>query len=80
MADRRRQGFGEAITAKLLAQARDSGAKAVYLLTDTAVPFFEALGFQTVARDTAPAAILATRQAASICPASASLMAKDLPA
>jgi N-acetylglutamate synthase-like GNAT family acetyltransferase len=80
MADRRGQGFGEAITRKLLAQARDDGAKAVYLLTDTAAPFFKKLGFRTIARDAAPSAILATRQAASLCPASAALMARDLPA
>ncbi|MDA5241577.1 GNAT family N-acetyltransferase [Agrobacterium tumefaciens] len=78
MAERRGQGFGEAITGKLLAQAHDDGAKAVYLLTDTVAPFFESLGFRNIARDAAPAAILATRQAANLCPASAALMAKDL--
>jgi len=78
LADRRGQGFGEAITRKLLAQAHDDGADAVYLLTDTAAPFFEALGFRNIACDAAPAAILATRQAANLCPASAALMAKDL--
>lgn len=78
MADCRGQGFGEAITGKLLAQAHDDGADAVYLLTDTAAPFFEALGFRNIARDKAPAAILATRQAANLCPASAALLVKDL--
>ncbi|CUX61971.1 Acetyltransferase, N-acetylglutamate synthase [Agrobacterium deltaense Zutra 3/1] len=76
--DQRGGGFGEAVTGKLLAQARDDGAKAVYLLTDTAAPFFESLGFRNIARDAAPAAILATRPAANLCPASAALMAKDL--
>lgn len=78
MADRRGQGFGTAITGKLLVQAQDNGADAVYLLTDTAAPFFEALGFRNIARDEAPAAVLATRQAANLCPASATLMVKDL--
>jgi hypothetical protein len=52
---------------------------AACLLTETAAPFFAKLGFYPIAHDEAPVAILATRQAASLCPASAILMARRLP-
>ena len=79
-ANQRGRGFGQAITRKLLEHAHSAGMGAVYLLTDTAAPFFENLGFRKTARDAAPPAILATRQAASLCPASAALMVRELPA
>lgn len=78
--DQRGFGFGHAITLSLLDQAHMKGADAAYLLTDTAASFFEALGFRSIAREDAPAAILTTRQAASLCPASAALMVRSLPA
>lgn len=73
-------GFGHAITLALLDQAHKKGAAAAYVLTETAAPFFQSLGFLPIARDDAPAAILTTRQAASLCPASAVLMVRSLPA
>lgn len=79
-ADQQGRGVGQAITRLLLDKANGADASAVYLLTDTAAPFFEALGFRAIPRDVAPAAILATRQAANLCPASATLMVKDLQA
>lgn len=80
ISDRRGLGFGQAITLSLLDEAHMKGAEAAYLLTDTVAPFFQALGFRSIARDEAPAAILTTRQAASLCPASAALMVRGLPA
>ncbi|MBB4250190.1 arsenic resistance N-acetyltransferase ArsN2 [Rhizobium sp. BK008] len=73
-------GFGHAITLALLDQAHKKGAAAAYVLTETAAPFFQSLGFPPIARDDAPGAILTTRQAASLCPASAALMVRSLPA
>lgn len=80
ISDRRGLGFGQAITLSLLDQAHMEGADAAYLLTDTAASFFQSLGFRPIAREDAPAAILTTRQAASLCPASAALMVRSLPA
>ncbi len=73
----RGKGYGEAITQRLLDQAARDGACNVYLLTESATSFFEHLGFAKVDRATAPVAILKTRQAASLCPASAALLAKS---
>ncbi len=73
----RGKGYGEAITQRLLDQAARDGARTVYLLTESATSFFEHLGFAKVDRATAPVAILNTRQAASLCPASAALLARS---
>lgn len=78
--DQQGLGFGRAITLGLLDQAHRKGAAAAYVLTETAAPFFQSLGFLPIARDEAPTAILTTRQAASLCPASAALMVRSLPA
>lgn len=72
------RGIGKKIALDVLDQARRFGATRAYLLTTSAAPFFERLGFVQIDRADAPEAILRTRQAASICPASAVLMAKDL--
>ena len=75
---RRAQGEGRAIVDRLLAEASACGARRVYLLTTSARAFFATLGFAVVARAEAPAAILATRQAAGLCAVSAPLMVKAL--
>ncbi|UWU26267.1 arsenic resistance N-acetyltransferase ArsN2 [Rhizobium sp. WSM1274] len=80
LSDQQGFGFGHAITLGLLDQAQRKGATAAYLLTETAAPFFQSLGFRPIGRDEAPAEILTTRQAASLCPASAALMVRSLPA
>jgi len=75
---RRRAGLGRAIVEATLAEARRLGATRAFLLTTTAMDFFARLGFAIVERAAAPAAILATRQAAGLCPSSAPLMAKAI--
>ncbi len=77
-ADRRGEGVGRGIVCELLDRAADRGAERAYLLTTSAQSFFERLGFAGIERHLAPAPILATRQASSLCPASAALMAKTL--
>jgi N-acetylglutamate synthase-like GNAT family acetyltransferase len=73
---RRRRGAGRAIVERLLAEAAAQGAARAYLLTTNARAYFERLGFATVARADASPAILATRQAIGLCPASAALMVR----
>ncbi|MCA0175471.1 MAG: arsenic resistance N-acetyltransferase ArsN2 [Proteobacteria bacterium] len=72
----RHGGIGGGILALLLRRAFDEGGRAAWLLTTTAAPFFERAGFKPVERSAAPAAILATRQAAQLCPSSAALLAR----
>jgi len=60
-------GSGRAIVEALLRAMRDNGIERTYLLTTTAEDFFRHLGFAEIARQEAPAAILATPQAMTIC-------------
>ena len=78
--ERRGQGLGRRATDLLLEKAYAMGARDAYLLTLSAVPFFERLGFTRMDRAAAPTVILATRQAAGLCPSSAALLRRELPA
>lgn len=74
----RGRSFGAALVRRLLQQAETAGAERAYLLTISAQSFFEAHGFVVVTRGEVPPDILATRQAAGLCPASAVIMMKEL--
>jgi N-acetylglutamate synthase-like GNAT family acetyltransferase len=67
------RGFGRLISERLLATARHDGARSAWLLTTTAEDFFHHLGFTRIDRAAAPPAILATRQATTICTTAALL-------
>lgn len=70
------KGLGRRIAAELLQRMSAEGVREVFLLTTTAAGFFEALGFRRMDRSAAPASILTTRQAASLCPTSAILLTR----
>jgi len=74
----RSTGLGAALCDTLLGDARRRGVRDAYLLTTTAPLFFARLGFAPIARESAPAAIRATREFAELCPASAALMHRVL--
>lgn len=78
--DSRGRGHGAAIVRALEAQAAALGAARLHLLTTTATAFFLRFGYAQARREAAPAAIAATAQFASLCPASASYLVKPLPA
>ncbi|WP_286169185.1 arsenic resistance N-acetyltransferase ArsN2 [Rhizobium sp. NFACC06-2] len=75
--DHRGKSLGKMIVVETLRAA--PVASTVYLATTTAAPFFSGLGFQVVDRAVVPAAILATRQLSSICPATATIMRLNRP-
>jgi len=70
----RSQQLGKQIVQDLLQQARSSGIKEVYLLTQTAFYFFEKLGFTEVQREQVPAEIKASSEFTYICPSTAQIM------
>lgn len=72
----RGEGWGAAIVRWMLRRAAEEGAPEVHLLTMTAAPFFERLGFHHLDRAAAPVGIRATAQFAGLCPASAKLMVR----
>lgn len=74
----RGQRIGRNLLALLLRRAFDAGARTAWLLTTTAPEFFGKAGFRREARPAAPPAVLATREAASLCPASAVLMTRTI--
>ncbi|TNC67249.1 GNAT family N-acetyltransferase [Rubellimicrobium roseum] len=74
----RGRGLGRQVTEAVLREAAGAGARRAWLLTTTAAPFFERLGFVGIARADAPESIRSTRQAASLCPSSAALMTRSL--
>jgi amino-acid N-acetyltransferase len=70
----RRGGIGRRLTAAAMDLAAASGISTVYLLTTTAEPYFAALGFESVSRDVVPAALRASVEFTSACPATATVM------
>ena len=68
--DERRRGshLGTLLVARVVRLALDRGAASIHLVTETAAPFFERLGFEaTGRRDTLPGPILATPMVRDAC-------------
>jgi arsenate reductase len=76
--ERRRAGYGRFIVAALLDRSREDGAKRAWLLTTTAQPFFEQLGFVVKRREAAPREISNTCEFSTLCPVTAVLMCLSL--
>ena len=74
----RASGVGRNLVPLLLRRAFDRGARRAWLLTTSAAPFFEKIGFARIPRDGAPRDIAATRQFAQLCPASAILLSRPI--
>lgn len=74
----RGRGIGRNLVALLSYRAARMGARRAWLFTTDGAGFFARIGFKPVARETAPAAILATRQGTGLCPGSASLFTRSL--
>lgn len=74
----RGRGVGRQLTEAALAMACRYEVRAVYLLTETAASFFEALGFTAVDRSAVPPALLASPEFAVLCPASALAMVRTV--
>jgi arsenate reductase len=78
MPEGRGKGIGRNLVPLLLYRASRLGARTAWLLTTTAADFFEKIKFKRRPRTEAPAAILETRQAKSLCPSSAVLLSKSI--
>lgn len=74
----RKRGFASELVTFAESFAVRHGVESMFLLTDTAEPFFLQLGYVPTARDAAPAAIRASSQFSELCPASAALLSKDI--
>ena len=74
----RAKKIGRNLVPMLTYRAFREGGRTAWLLTRSAGGFFESLGYKRRERTEAPDAILSTRQAKSLCPASAALMARKI--
>ncbi len=72
------KGYGGALVSYLEHQAKSKGLERLYLLTTTAVCFFEKLGYSQLARLRVPEHIQQTTEFSSICPDEAIVMQKKL--
>lgn len=71
-------GLGTRLAQAIEQDARSSGVAALYLLTTTAAEFFARRGYLRMARADAPAALQATTEFSTLCPAQAACMYKHI--
>lgn len=74
----RGRGLGAALVRERAAWAGARGLPRLWLLTTSAAPFFQGLGFEPASRAAAPPALQASAEFAGVCPASAACLAVDL--
>ncbi len=72
------RGIAGQIFSLVKAKAMDFGISRFYLLTTTAVNYFERFGFAVCGRDDVPDPIKETKQFSELCPCSAVVMVLDL--
>jgi amino-acid N-acetyltransferase len=77
-ADVRSRGVGTALYGRVLAQAALRGAKTAYVLTTTAERFCSREGFEKMERAAVPAAVAASAEFRTLCPATAVCMRRRL--
>jgi len=70
----RGKGHGTRLVEQAARRAAGLGIRDLYLLTTTAEDFFAARGFARIDRSAVPQSIAASREFASLCPASATVM------
>jgi amino-acid N-acetyltransferase len=74
----RGSGLGQAIVSELERLARADEMKQVILLTETAAEFFAHRGYRVIERGAAPDSMQGSEEFRSLCPSSATCMAKTL--
>lgn len=76
--ERRGEGLGSRLAETVLTDAKREGLRALFLLTTTAEGYFPRLGFERVARSDVPTELEASEELRGACPATASVMRKEL--
>ncbi|HET7833744.1 MAG TPA: arsenic resistance N-acetyltransferase ArsN2 [Gallionella sp.] len=74
----RNRGIATELCRRVMAQARQSGISALYLLTTTAQGYFAKLDFAAINRTETPEAIRKTQQFRELCPDSAIIMYRSI--
>jgi N-acetylglutamate synthase-like GNAT family acetyltransferase len=76
--DRRGSGLGLAIVSELERMARAAQVSRLVLLTQTAAEFFARQGYRVIERSSVPQDMQGSAEFRSLCPSSATCMAKSL--
>jgi N-acetylglutamate synthase-like GNAT family acetyltransferase len=74
----RSRGLGRTLVSRAISLAESRGAKALYLLTTTAEHYFPSFGFTPTSRDAVPDDVRATAEFQGACPASATVMVREI--
>jgi len=74
----RNKQIGHKLVEELENKLKSESIQSIYLLTNTAEKFFSRLDYRVVERDLVPDEIRATKEFSQLCPASATVMLKDL--
>jgi amino-acid N-acetyltransferase len=77
--DHRGTGLGQAIVSELERLASAAQISRLVLLTQTAADFFAHRGYRVIERSSAPKDMQGSEEFRSLCPSSATCMAKSLP-
>jgi amino-acid N-acetyltransferase len=75
---RRERGLGQTVVSELERLARTARINRLVLLTQTASEFFAQQGYRVIERSSAPEDMQASEEFRSLCPSSATCMAKTL--
>ena len=76
--DYRNRHIAERLVQLLEEKAKASGTHHMYLLTETAEAYFGRKGYSTISREDVPAEVQASSEFSHVCPASATVMKKNL--
>ena len=74
----RSRGLGRQLVQRAIGESESRGVHALYLLTTTAEQYFPSFGFSTTTREMVPDAVRRTGEFTSACPASATVMVREL--
>jgi len=72
----RNLGIGDTLVRAIEQQAAKLDLKSIYLLTETAKPYFEKRGYIEIGREQTPEAIKRSSEFSHVCPVSAAVMQK----
>ena len=76
--DYRNRHIAEKLVQLLEEKAAASGIQALYLLTETAEPYFNRKGYTKISREEVPAEVRVSSEFSHVCPVSAAVMKKNL--
>jgi amino-acid N-acetyltransferase len=76
--EHRNKKIASGLVQQLETEARVKGIDCMYLLTETALQYFERKGYQKITRDEVPRSLQTSSEFSHICPVSAIVMKKEL--